>query len=432
MKGITTPLLTAGLLSCSSLLSGCSFHPRDAEAPGPDQSAREEVERTAYAGTEKEKEEDRFDAPEAEPVSRTTEGAEPSEKLSEPAPREVGHATLRLGSAPPFQEGPFRKEAPAAAQLPEAPAALPSRWTLHKSLWVGEGYLHQAHFTADGSALLALSTDSGSFHHFDVATGRRIKKIALPDFEQFDGVEFAVLEELPQRAQVVVVRESGAQLLDLESGRFDELEAVPAGNGIEQSGRSGLYGTTHRKIAPQSGTLRLEWFDGQLALEAECKERPDDWALSTDGRYLTIAYYPSNVAQIVDLKSLSLHLEVPLPKWGGAVALSPDGGVLAMGGEKLVLVRTSDGSLIAEDTDYENNIDDIRFTPQGDLLLVSAYDGKARSYVLPTELDSMKELPRPQSLEHSGSANVYSLGLSRDGRYLATPSGDKTVKIWKR
>jgi WD40 repeat protein len=57
------------------------------------------------------------------------------------------------------------------------------------------------------------------------------------------------------------------------------------------------------------------------------------------------------------------------------------------------------------------------------------FDGKARSYPLGGEVT---RLPRPQVLHHAGTANVYGLGLSADGRTLATSSGDQTVRIWRR
>ena len=103
--------------------------------------------------------------------------------------------------------------------------------------------------------------------------------------------------------------------------------------------------------------------------------------------------------------------------------------------------------MVGTDSSYQNNIDDITFTPDGALLLASAYDGKARSYNLAgvsekvaKALASQRQatapaasvLPRPQLLKHSGSANVYALSLSEDGRLLITVSGDQSMKVWRR
>jgi WD40 repeat protein len=189
---------------------------------------------------------------------------------------------------------------------------------------------------------------------------------------------------------------------------------------------------SYRRTTPQSGELVLQWITGEIALRARCQHRPDGFALSPDGRYLAIAYYPADQVEVIDLQAQQLVSTLKLPKWGSALAISPDGKWLALGGERLQVVSFPEGHLVAEDAAYENNIDTVRFTPQGDLLLTSAYDGKARSYVFPSGLSETKKLPAPQLLSHNGTANVYALGLTPDGRMLVTSSGDETLKIWKR
>jgi WD40 repeat protein len=126
-----------------------------------------------------------------------------------------------------------------------------------------------------------------------------------------------------------------------------------------------------------------------------------------------------------------VKLHLPAPQWGGPLALSPDSSLLALGGANLSVHAVSDGRSIAGDGRYGNNIDTIRFTPQADLLLTSSYDGKARSYALPADLETLASLPRPQSLSH-GRANVYALAMTPDGRRLVTSSGDQTLKVWAR
>jgi WD40 repeat protein len=147
---------------------------------------------------------------------------------------------------------------------------------------------------------------------------------------------------------------------------------------------------------------------------------------------LAVSYIPADQVEILDLREKKLIGKVDLPKWGSAVAISPDRSIMAVGGEKLQNVRFPSGEVLAEDAQFGNNIHKVRFTPQGDLLLVSAYDGKARSYALPKDLSTITSLPRPQSLSHLGQAIVYALGLTKDGRMLVTSSGDKTIKIWRR
>jgi WD40 repeat protein len=209
------------------------------------------------------------------------------------------------------------------------------------------------------------------------------------------------------------------------------------------SSRPGLIGLSDRSIHPQSGTLTFWWvsaigspdrspaIEARLAMHLSCAERPDDWALSNDGRLLAIAYYPSNSVELIDLERREVTLRLPAPEWGGALALSPDSRLLALGGANLAVHAVSTGRLLAGDSQYGNNIDTIRFSPLADLLLTSAYDGKARSYVLPADLDALDALPRPQLLSH-GRANVYALAMTPDGRRLVTSSGDQTSTVWMR
>jgi len=421
-----SPWLISALLGLSAT-TACTFGPRTGVLVPP----TEEESTVHDARAEREAENDKFVGPKAEWVTENdadegASGAESNGEKNDADTFELGWAKISLGERPPWLSGKtneFAKES--------TPARVTSQWKLKKSIWVGQGYLGQAAFTPGEKGVVTLSTQSGEFYHYNLA-GKLLKKIALPDFEEFEDVEFAVLREATDRVQLIVTRESGTSLLDLESGKFDVLTQAPAGNVVDYSGRFGLYGFGNRSISPQSGTLQFRWLTGELAASFTCKERPDDWALSADGKTIAIQYYPSNQTQVVNLETKKIVTTVTSPKWGGSVALSPDGTMMALGGEKLVLVRLPSGEVIAEDAAYENNIHDIRFTTNGDTLIVSAYDGKARSYTLPEDLKKLSALPKPQALAHSGSANVYAIDLSREGTHLVTSSGDKSLKIWTR
>ena len=338
---------------------------------------------------------------------------------------EIGHAMISIGDRPPWAKLERVVEDDAAS------AGASAIWRLQKSIFVGQGYLHQAAFSPDGESVVTLSTQSGQLYQY-ARSGKLMTTIELPGFKEFDEASFTPLAELRERPQVFVARPKGTSVLDLDSGKFDSLDDTPPGTDIAHSGRTGLYGISYRETSPQSGLLMLQWLTGEIALKAACSHRPDGWALSPDGRYIVISYYPAAVAEVIDLQNKELVSTIPLPQWGSSVDISPDGSLIALGGEKLQIATFPEGTLLAEDTKYGNNIDSVRFTPQGDLLLTSAYDGMARSYALPKDFATSKQLPRPQQLKHGGTANVYGLGLTRDGRSLVTSSGDKTLKIWTR
>jgi WD40 repeat protein len=340
----------------------------------------------------------------------------------------VGFASLTITQHPPFSV-PSWFDTPTDSSASEHSA--PTSWRPVRTLWVGAGYLHEAEFTPDQKQVLTLSERDGTIYRYDVATGKQLSRLTLPDYQEFSGASFAVLREVLTPPQAVIVDNSGARLLDIESGRLDRLDGAPPGHRVVHSGRFGLYGVMLRETTPQSGIVDLRWADGILAARLECQERPDDFALSSDGTLLAVTYYPSNLVQLIDLEKQELLGSFPCPKWGGSVALSADKRLLALGGEKLVVLRLPEGEMLFEDADYQNNISNIRFTPDATLLLVSAYDGKARSYVL-SDANDPTTPPRPQILAHRGSANVYALGLSADARLLVTSSGDQTLKIWRR
>lgn len=419
--GSALALLSTGTVSVCAM-SACTVEPR---APVYDPSDRP---LKSDRDTKSRRDDDDFRLPLAEqvPSGGARQAALPQAQVDSASDfEELGLAKISIGARPPWAT---LEVIPTKASAPEA---APSEWRLHKSIYVGQGYLHRAAFIPGAQSVVTLSNQTGMLYRYAL-DGQLLNQVALQGFREFDDADFTPLLELEDRPQIFITRPEGTGVLDLESGKIDALTNTSAGTDIDHSGRPGLYGMTFRTTTPQSGQLVLQWISGEVALRAQCEHRPDGWALSPDGRYLAIAYYPAEHVEILDLQEETVVSTVKLPKWGSAIAISPDGKWLALGGERLQVASFPDGHIVAEDTVYENNIDSVRFTPQGDLLLASAYDGKARSYVFPKDLSDTKKLPKPQLLRHGGTANVYALGLTPDGRMLVTSSGDKTVKIWKR
>ena len=383
----------------------------------------------------------------AEPVAE----ASITDKPTPPERVELGYASVEYGERPPWM--PIDSANGDTIVASEGGHRLQDPWRLYRTIRVGRGYLHQAELSPEGSRVLTVSAQEGALRAYDVESAALRHKLALPGFGEFDSVGFAAMDPLQQFVLVVrqpfnVRSEQAAAevlplLVDLERATFTPVLDLPPGDGLRHSERPGLFGITLRVLEPQSGNLSLWWIslsraadgsaalDVRLALRLSCRERPDDWALSKDGKLLALAYYPSNVVELLDLEQRRVLLRLPAPEWGGSVALSPDSSLLALGGAQLSVHSVPGGEELASDSRYKNNIDTIRFTPGSELLLVSAYDGKARSYALPEKLGELDALPRPQVLAHHG-ANVYALALTQDGRRLVTSSGDQTLKVWVR
>ncbi|HTV23181.1 MAG TPA: WD40 repeat domain-containing protein, partial [Polyangiaceae bacterium] len=354
------------------------------------------------------------------------------ERQSEPAPTPLGLAVVRRGPRPPWDDVTSAPPAAPEAASP-TPASPNGLWRLERTIRVGVGYLYRALPTPDGASLVVLSARDGGLRCYDRASGKLRRRIDLPDYVEFEDADFALVGEPTPRA--LVVRASGVVSYDLVGESEPRALALPAGDGVAAA-RPGLWGFVRREVETQTGALSLRWLDADgsstPALEVSTSERPDAWSLSNDGRRLAINYYPSNQTQLLDLEHGTLSASIPAPEYGANVAFAPSGQYLALGGARLAL-HALDGRLLATDEAFDNNISDVRFTPDGALLLVSAYDSRVRSYALPAAGAALPErLPKPQVLRHANHTNVYALGVSRDGRLLVTPSGDQTIKVWVR
>lgn len=402
-----------------TLSTGCTIGPRTPieEAPPPQMQAERAPRDT--------REDDDFHPPAAERVTDDDQQTGQGPADLHHRPTAWGRATGKLGARPPFQTFSQGKSAVSTAGIP-----LGKTWKLKKSIWVGKGYLHQAAFSQDGESVVTLSGENGEVFHYAM-DGKLQKKIVLPDFGQFENVGFAMLKEVT-RPQIVVTRRNGTSVVDLLSGKLDHLTLAPAGDTLVHAGPFGLYGVTARSTDPGLSRLVLQWISGEIALDLNCPSGISDWDLSRDGVTLALLYLQDNQVEVVSLKDGKTIAKIPSPRFGSAVALSPTGTHLAVGGEKLVLLDLESGNIAFEDDSYKNNISDIRFTSDGSLLLVSAYDGKARSYTLPADLHSLTSPPKVQLLDHQGDANVYTVELNATENLLVTSSEDKTLKIWER
>ena len=358
------------------------------------------------------------------PTTDTAPAQKPPGRAAEPAHVTLGRAHMLAGPHPPW--GATNREEPEPA--PGA-KSLGTQWHLLRTIQVGFGYLSHAELSEDGSQVFVLSDAEGALRRYDVKTGKLTGNYPFPEFKEFDSVAFTLFpgSSVPTRVLVSGPRVSG--VLDLESGKFSFV--YPYSTELRFSGRPHLLGFAVQLIEPQSGSLDLVWFDRpdqpELAARFGFDERPDNWVLSRDGKTLLTLFYPSNQLEVVDLQSHAVRLVVTAPQYARGLALSPDGKWVAVGGAVLRLYDAATGNLVAEDASFKNNIHEARFTPDGALLLVSAYDGRARSFVMKDG-----ELGAKQLLQHNGTANVYALGLNALGARLVTASGDKTIKIWQR
>jgi WD40 repeat protein len=166
--------------------------------------------------------------------------------------------------------------------------------------------------------------------------------------------------------------------------------------------------------------------------EFETPERIDAIALSPDNRRAAVVTYPNDHFELYDLQSGQKLWSIAAPAYAGTVDISPDGTAVAVGGAEVWIVGAADPSDPAYRASYTklgNNAHRVRFSPSGDALVATAYDGHARilsSDAGPSTLKLLKDL------RHSGTANVYAADFLEDGSGLVTSSGDRSVRLWGR
>jgi WD40 repeat protein len=107
-----------------------------------------------------------------------------------------------------------------------------------------------------------------------------------------------------------------------------------------------------------------------------------------------------------------------------SVAFSPDGQILASGGDKqpIQLWRLSNGELRSSLEGHSGSVHSVAFSPDGQTLASGSADRTIRIWDLVTGEPS-------HTLEHSDT--VYSVAFSPDGQTLISGSKDRTIKIWR-
>jgi WD40 repeat protein/mono/diheme cytochrome c family protein len=150
-------------------------------------------------------------------------------------------------------------------------------------------------------------------------------------------------------------------------------------------------------------------------------------AFSPDGKVLAVGGYKE--ARLVDpatgksISTLSGHADLVR-----ALAFSPDGRLLAAaGGEparggEIKIWETATGKLIRTLNGHKDCIYSIAISPDGKWLASSSYD----KMILVWDLEGSGE---PRKFKDHIDA-VYAVAFSPDGKWLASGAADRTIKIW--
>lgn len=392
------------------LLSGCSGAAPPVVEAGSRESAPVEAARDARAGV----------------------AARPSEEAGverqERGARESDVAILPQRLVLPRDEV-FLK-APLPAQRPERYGSFREVSRVH----VGKSHLQQVDLFPGEASLLALSDEEATVRIYDRRAKRLLGNHGITGFRRFEtGGVLAWPEGAPR---FLAATPAGLLLLDaLTGGVLERLDERPLGalrwapdRRILAASARGPQGVLHVFERGREGA-RLRPL-GSLHFSG----RIDAWDLSADNRLLALSTYPEEELRVVDLHTGGDVLRVPGPRYAGDVAFSPDGRFVAMGGAGLLLVDLINPERRAFYSYFYNNVGHVRFSPSGDALAASSYDGHVRIFRyerVPRGSSSGLELTLLRALRHEGRANVYAFTFEAGGDGLVSASGDQTLRTFR-
>jgi hypothetical protein len=155
----------------------------------------------------------------------------------------------------------------------------------------------------------------------------------------------------------------------------------------------------------------------------------NDVAFSADGRWLAIASGITGLrgtATIVDLQSGQTRQQIEAHGDAiFAVALSPDGGLLATGSydAEILLWELPAGKRLQSIAGHNGGVFDLAFAGDGSVLASASADETVKLWQIPggQRLDTLSQ---PQG-------EVWSVAFSPDGRSIVAASADQRIRIWR-
>jgi len=316
------------------------------------------------------------------------------------------------------------------APLPPAASGRYRTWSEALRIDVGQSYLTELDRLPSGH-LVTLSQAEGKVRVYERGSKRLLAHHDVRGFQEFEPSSLLAFPTAPDR--FVVGNSAGLAVYDAASGELVQEVDTRAVWKLRWSddGRILMALGAGRPDDPSSLFFFARTGDGALTLvqKRDFPFRIDAWALSRDARLLAVVRYPAGF-DMLDLERQRVVYAGEAPRYAGDVTFSPDGLFVAVAGDGLLVVDLADTRRRAFYSYVKNNIGHVRFSPSGDAVITSSYDGKIRIFAPAEGPSGELQLALLRELSHAGSANVYDFVLSADGSDLASVSGDRTLRVF--
>jgi WD40 repeat protein len=150
-----------------------------------------------------------------------------------------------------------------------------------------------------------------------------------------------------------------------------------------------------------------------------------DWR--RDGRVLAVQVEPSYV-ELWDVGTgRALKTLGPGPRQVESVSLSPDGSLVAMGGDSVELWDADEGTRVHELNGHVY-VPSLAFSPDGDLLATGGTTGEIRLWR--TSDGALLDTYLGHDRDDDGVNYISALAFSSDGRRLFSHGEDGLVRVW--
>lgn len=330
-----------------------------------------------------------------------------SNGLSAPAARAQGGP----GKPPPVLADPAPKTAPA-----------PSNWRLKRTLRGHEGAVYSAAFFPGGARVVS-SGDDGKIRVWDVRTGRLLSSEEGPGGTISDvavSPDGRLLASCTDSSKGSLVQLRDARTLVLrrtfeaqEDGVF-EVVFSPDGRLLASGGRDKVV----KLWEVSTGRLVHSLVGHDAAVTA--------LAFTPDSRTLASASADEdNTVRLWDVQTgRSLHTLAAHDDWVTSVAFAPDGATLASGSRdrKLIFWDARTGRKLREQRQPEM-VYEIEFSPDGRLIAEAGGGGIVRIHDAHTG--------RLLSKIEAHTEEINEVKFSPTGLLLLTASYDSTLKLWE-